>query len=70
MDDPHLWVTAQTQDAALVTSSLFATDNNNTSLEEQSFKLPNCFTLYQTELTAIKEACKFLPTNINTLILV
>ena len=70
MDDPHLWVTAQTQDAALVISLLFATDNDNTSLEEQSFKLPNFFTLCQAELTAITEACKLLPTNFNTLILV
>jgi len=57
---------AQTQVAGLAISSTFNTDNNNTTLEEGSFKLPDYCTVHQTELTAIFEACKYLSTYTNT----
>ena len=46
------------------------TDNNNTTLDERSFKLPDYCTVYQTELTAIIEACKYLSTYTNTHIII
>ena len=49
---------------------IITTDNNNTTLEERSFKLPDYCTVYQTELTAIIEACKYLSTNTNTHIII
>ena len=45
---------------------IITTDNNNTTLEERSFKLPDYCTVYQTELTAIIKACKYLSTYTNT----
>ena len=49
---------------------IITTDNNNTTLEERSFKLPDYSTVYQTELTAIIEACKYLSTYTNTHIII
>ena len=49
---------------------IITTDNNNTTLEERSFKLPDYCTVYQTELTAIIEACKYLSTYTNTHIII
>ena len=49
---------------------IIITDNNNTTLEERSFKLPDYSTVYQTELTAIIEACKYLSTYTNTHIII
>ena len=50
---------------------IIATDNNNTTLKERSFKLPGDYcTIYQTELTAIIEACKYLSTYTNTHIII
>ena len=46
------------------------TDNNNTTLDERSFELPEYCTVYQTELTAIIEACKYLSTYTNTHIII
>ena len=56
---------AQTQDAGRA-GYILTTNNNNTTLEERSFKLPDYCTVYQTELTAIIEACKYLSTYANT----
>ena len=41
-------------------------DNDNTTIEEKSFKPPDCCTVYQTELTVIIEACKYVSTYTNT----
>ena len=49
---------------------IIATDNNNTTLEKRSFKLPDYSTVYQTELTAIIEACKYLSTYTNKHIII
>ena len=49
---------------------IITTNNNNTTLEERSFKLPDYCTVYQTELTAIIEACKYLSTYSNTHIII
>ena len=49
---------------------IITTDNNNTTLDERSFKLPDYCTVYQTELTAIIEACKYLSTYTNTHIII
>ena len=51
---------------------IITTNNNNTTLEveERSFKLPDYCTVYQTELTAIIEACKYLSTYTNTHIII
>jgi len=49
---------------------IITTDNINTTLEERSFKLPDYCTVYQTELTAIIEACKYLSTYTNTHIII
>ena len=49
---------------------IITTDNNNTTLEERSFKLPDYCTVYQTELTAIIEACKYLSSYTNSHIII
>ena len=49
---------------------IITTNNNNTILEERSFKLPDYCTVYQTELTAIHEACKYLSTYTHTNIII
>ena len=49
---------------------IITTDNNKTTLDERSFKLPDYSTVYQTELTAIIEACKYLSTYTNTQIII
>ena len=49
---------------------IITTNNNNTTLEERSFKLPDYCTDYQTKLTAIIEACKYLSTYTNTHIII
>ena len=41
---------------------IITTDNNNNTLEKRSFKLPDYCTVYQTELTAIIEACNYFST--------
>ena len=43
---------------------------HNIDLDEKSFKLPDYCTVYQTELTAIIEACKYLSTYTNTHIII
>ena len=49
---------------------IITTDNNNTILDEKSFKLPDYCTVFQAELTAIREACTYLAnfTNKNIII--
>ena len=49
---------------------IITTNNNNTILEERSFKLPDYCTVFQTELTAINEACKYLSTYTHTHIII
>ena len=49
---------------------IITTYNNNTILEERSFKVPDYCTVYQTELTAINEACKYLSTYTHTHIII
>ena len=49
---------------------IITTENNNTTLEERSFNLPDYCTVYQTELTAIIEACKYLSTYTDTHIII
>ena len=49
---------------------IITTDNNNNTLEERSFKLPDYCTIYQRELIAIIESCKFLSTHTNTNIII
>ena len=49
---------------------IITTNNNNTTLEERSFGLPDYCTVYQTELTAIIEACKYLSSYTNTYIII
>ena len=56
--------------AGYMNINIIITDNNNTTLFERSFKLPDYYTFYQTELTAIIEACKFLSTYTNTHIII
>ena len=49
---------------------IITTNNKSTILEERSSKLPDYCTVYQTELTAIIEACKYLSTYTNTHIII
>ena len=49
---------------------IITSDNNNTNLEERLFKSPDYCSVYQTELTAIIEACKYLSTYTNTHIII
>ena len=49
---------------------IITTNNISTTLEEKSFKLPDYCTVYQTELTAIIEACKHRSTYTNTHIII
>ena len=39
---------------------IITTDNNNTTIKEAHFKLPDYCTVFQAELTEIKEACIYL----------
>ena len=49
---------------------IITTDNNNNTLEERSFKLPDYCTIYQRELIAIIESCKCLSTYTNSNIII
>ncbi|XP_063677002.1 uncharacterized protein LOC134813244 [Bolinopsis microptera] len=51
-------------------SYIITTDNNDSTQLKRSFKLPDYCTVYQTELTAIIEACKYLSTYTNTHIII
>ena len=58
----------QTQTAGLAISSPLTI--TTLPKEERSFKLPDYCIVYQTKLTAIIEACKFLSTSTNTHIII
>ena len=49
---------------------IITTDNNNTILHENSFRLPDFCTVFQAELTAIREACTYLATTTNKHIII
>ena len=49
---------------------IITTDNNNTHLHEASYKLPDYCSVYQAELTAIREACNYLHSEINKHIII
>ena len=58
-------------DAGSGSGYIITTDNNYTTLEERSFKLPDYCSIYQTELTAIIEACTlYLSTYTKTCIII
>ena len=49
---------------------IITTDNNDTTMKEAHFKLPDYCTVFQAELTAIKEACIYLESQNNKNIII
>ena len=49
---------------------IITTNNNNTTIHETSYKLPDYCTVFQAELTAIREACRYLATTTNKHIII
>ena len=49
---------------------IITTNNNNTTIHETSYKLPDYCTVFQAELTAIREACNYLANTTNKHIII
>ncbi|MCP4458360.1 MAG: reverse transcriptase-like protein [Cytophagales bacterium] len=68
-DTPNKTITCYTDGSRTDSGSgagyIITTDNNNLTIKESHFKLPDYSTVFQAELIAIKEACNYLTSQNN-----